>query len=87
MRTFVSQMDALKRYRSDGEQKVMVQQNVSVSEGGQAIVGNVTQGSRPDLKTGSGEAPRALSDASASAMPIIEETNRRIAAVTTKSKG
>ena len=86
-RTFMSQMDALKRYRSDGEQKVMVQQNVSVSEGGQAIVGNVTQGVRPDLNTGSGEAPRALSDASASAMPIIEETNRRIAAVTTKSKG
>jgi hypothetical protein len=44
-RTFVSQMEALKRYRTSGEQKVTVQ-HVSVSEGGQAIVGNVTQNSR-----------------------------------------
>jgi hypothetical protein len=43
-RTFVSQMEALKRYRTGGEQKVTVQ-HVSVSEGGQAIVGNVTQNS------------------------------------------
>ena len=41
-RTFVSQMEALKRYRTGGEQKVTVQ-HVSVSEGGQAIVGNITQ--------------------------------------------
>jgi hypothetical protein len=41
-RTFVNQMEALKRYRTGGEQKVTVQ-HVSVSEGGQAIVGNVTQ--------------------------------------------
>ena len=40
-------MEALKRYRAGGEQKVTVQ-HVSVSEGGQAIVGNVTQGA-PDL--------------------------------------
>ena len=42
-RTYASQMEALKRYRTGGEQKVTVQ-HVSVSEGGQAIVGNVTQG-------------------------------------------
>ena len=41
-RTFTTQMEALKRYRTGGEQKVIVQ-HVSVSEGGQAIVGNVTQ--------------------------------------------
>jgi hypothetical protein len=40
-RTFATQMEALQRHRNGGEQKVMVQQ-VSVSEGGQAIVGNVT---------------------------------------------
>lgn len=40
-RTFATQMEALQRYRNGGEQKVMVQQ-VSVNEGGQAIVGNVT---------------------------------------------
>src|ERR1700683_2763227 len=42
-RTFTTQMEALKRYRSGGEQKVTVR-HVSVNEGGQAIVGNVTQG-------------------------------------------
>jgi hypothetical protein len=41
-RTYATQMEALKRYRSGGEQNVTVQ-HVSVSEGGQAIVGNVTQ--------------------------------------------
>jgi hypothetical protein len=40
-RTFATQMEGLQRYRNGGEQKVMVQQ-VSVNEGGQAIVGNVT---------------------------------------------
>jgi transcriptional regulator with AAA-type ATPase domain len=44
-RTFTTQMEALKRYRSSGEQKVTVQ-HVSVSDGGQAIVGNVTQAAR-----------------------------------------
>jgi hypothetical protein len=40
-RTYATQMEALKRYRSRGEPKVTLQQ-VSVSEGGQAIVGDVT---------------------------------------------
>jgi len=35
-------MEALKRYRSGAAEKVTLQQ-VSVAEGGQAIVGNVTQ--------------------------------------------
>ena len=42
-RTFAAQVEALKRYRSNGEQKVVVE-HVSVNEGGQAIVGNVTHG-------------------------------------------
>jgi hypothetical protein len=42
-RTYAAQMEALKRYRSTGEQKVTVT-HVSVSDGGQAIVGNVTTG-------------------------------------------
>jgi hypothetical protein len=41
-RTYATQMEALKRYRSGGEQNVTVQ-HVSVNDGGQAIVGNVTQ--------------------------------------------
>src|SRR3954465_1225843 len=40
-RTFAAQMEALKRYRTGGEQKVTVQ-HVTVNEGGQAIVGNVS---------------------------------------------
>ena len=44
-RTFAVQMEALKRYRTGGEQKVTVQhQHVTVSEGGQAVVGTVLHG-------------------------------------------
>ena len=39
-RTFAARVEALKRYRSGGEQKMTVQ-HVHVAEGGQAIVGNV----------------------------------------------
>ena len=40
-RTFATQMEALKRYRTGGEQRVTVH-HVSVGDGGQAIVGNVS---------------------------------------------
>ena len=43
MRTYVAQMEALKRYRTGGEQKVLVQ-HVNVNDGGQAIVGTVDRG-------------------------------------------
>ena len=39
-RTFATQVSALKQYRSGGEQRVTVR-HVSVSDGAQAIVGNV----------------------------------------------
>jgi hypothetical protein len=42
-RTFAAQMEALKRYRTGGEQTVRVE-HVTVNEGGQAIVGNVSHG-------------------------------------------
>ena len=41
-RTFTTQMEALKRYRTGGQQKVTVE-HVTVNEGGQVIVGSVTQ--------------------------------------------
>ena len=44
-RTFAAQVEALKRYRTGGQQKVTVE-HVTVNEGGQAIVGNVAQGGR-----------------------------------------
>ena len=42
-RTFAAQVDALKRYRSSGEQKMTVE-HVTVQAGGQAIVGTVNRG-------------------------------------------
>jgi hypothetical protein len=42
-RTFTTQMEALKRYRTSGQQKMTVE-HVHVHEGGQAIVGNVGGG-------------------------------------------
>jgi len=41
-RTFPAQIEALNRYRSQSEPAITVQ-NVSVADGGNAIVGNVTQ--------------------------------------------
>jgi hypothetical protein len=52
-------MEALKRYRTGGEQKVTVQ-HVSVSEGGQAIVGNVTQTPRETVRDKTVALPPAL---------------------------
>jgi len=42
-RTFVAQVDALKRYRTGGKQTIQVQ-HVNVNEGGQAVVGNIQGG-------------------------------------------
>lgn len=44
-RTYALQMEALKRYRSKGEQRVIVER-VTVNKGGQAIVGAVGHGGR-----------------------------------------
>ena len=43
MRTFTAQMEALQKYRSKGQQTIQVQ-HVQVTDGGQAIVGNVKTG-------------------------------------------
>jgi len=49
-RTFAAQVEALKRYRTGGQQKVTVE-HVTVNAGGQAIVGNVeTPGGRGSSK-------------------------------------
>lgn len=62
-RTFPAQIEALNRYRSQGEPAITVQ-NVSVGDGGKAIVGNVTQHARvivSDKNSGSAaqHAPKA----------------------------
>ena len=75
-RTFAAQMEALKRYRSGGEQKMTVQ-HVHVAEGGQAIVGNVNAsaegvGATEKVK----EQPHALAYAPGVAMPRQIEAER-----------
>jgi hypothetical protein len=49
LRTFAAQMEALKKYRTGGQQKMIVE-HVHVHQGGQAIVGNVSQGGGCDDK-------------------------------------
>jgi hypothetical protein len=44
-RTYTAQLEALKRYRTGGQQKITVK-HVTVNEGGQAIVGNVSHGGK-----------------------------------------
>jgi hypothetical protein len=75
-RTFAAQMETLKRYRTGGEQKVTVQ-HVSVSEGGQAIVGNVTQNPREAAAESAPPAPPALTHSSVPAMEMVERSSRK----------
>ena len=84
-RTFTTQLEALKRYRTGGEQKVTVQ-HVSVSEGGQAIVGNVTQAAREPAPEKTAKSVPALTDAQQIPMTIIGEPERAPAAVPAQSK-
>jgi hypothetical protein len=50
LRTFMAQMEALKKYRTGGQQKMIVE-HVHVNEGGQAIVGTVNQGGGENEKS------------------------------------
>ena len=44
-RSFTTQMDALQRYRTKGQQKIIVEhQQVTVESGGQAVIGDVHHG-------------------------------------------
>jgi hypothetical protein len=74
-RTFAILMETLKRYRTGGEQKVTVQ-HVSVSEGGQAIVGNVTQDVRESVPHKRANKSLASPHSRQQPMPIIEERRR-----------
>lgn len=58
-RTFPAQMEALNRYRNNGEPAITVQ-NVSVQDGGNAIVGNVTQHASVIVADGDAERRKAL---------------------------
>jgi hypothetical protein len=75
-RTFAAQVEALKRYRSGGEQKMTVQ-HVHVAEGGQAIVGNVSAPAEGvGARKKSEDQPHALAYAPGVEMPRQIEAER-----------
>jgi hypothetical protein len=74
-RTFATLVGALKHHRTGGEQKPTFG-HVSVSDGGQAIVGTVNQAPRDVLPEKTPNATPALTDARQTAMDIVSEPQR-----------
>jgi hypothetical protein len=74
-RTFASQVEALQRYRSIRSDKVIVQQ-VSVGDGGQAIVGNVTRPAHERALRKRVRVAPVPTDARQSPMDVINEPQR-----------
>ena len=74
MRTFSMQVETFQRYRNKGEAQVIVQ-NLSVSDGGQAIVGNVTGPAHETAKKRAPVTPQ-VTDARQSPMETIGEPER-----------
>ena len=74
-RTYTDQIGVLQRWRSGPEPKLTVQ-TVSVSDGGQAIVGNVTQNTVDKDKAGDTKSTLLVTDRSGTAMPIIERDDQ-----------
>jgi hypothetical protein len=85
-RTYAMQMEALKRYRTGGEQKVTVQ-HVSVNEGGQAIVGNVNQAAGATAPERLLTTTPALTDPRQRAMQMIETPAQAVRLRTKKNDG
>jgi len=73
-RTLAAQFEALKRYRTGGEQKILVQHTQNVSVEGQAIVGNVThmKGKPEEAPAQGAPAPVALPNITHEPMAISE---------------
>lgn len=70
VRTFPAQVEALMRYRNNGEPAITVK-NLSVQDGGRAIVGNVTQHARVIVSEAS--APPGLTHAGHIPMSVARE--------------
>ena len=75
-RTFAALIETLQRYRSASEQNVYVGQHVSVNEGGQAIVANVSRRGRKAVPRRRRRASPALRDARETPMDILDEQQR-----------
>ncbi len=82
---FTTQVETLKRYRSGGDQTVTVQ-HVSVTDGGQAIVGNVMQAPRPSNPRQPVNPAPALTDAPQPAMPIMDEPKGEVIPMKRRSR-
>ena len=85
-RTFATQLEALKRYRTGGEQKVTVQ-HVSVSDGGQAIVGNVTHAPRETASDKVVDLTSGFSDAREVAIAVVPESENTRTPKVSSSRG
>jgi len=68
---FTEQLRTLDNHRGGGDRNLMIH-NMSVSHGGQAIVGNVTQPERGASSGSSQVSPPALTHSPAVPMPVIE---------------
>jgi len=83
--TYVMLNDALTRCQTAGEPKVTVQQYVLVSEGGQAIVGDVTPAEREASSPSSQVSPPALVRSQAAPRPPVECAARAVVPLARKA--
>ena len=81
-RTFVAQVEALKRYRTGGQQKVTVE-HVNVHAGGQAIVGSVAAPG-VGLSPKSEDQPHAITHAPSSPMPSTIQEEREAVPISSR---
>jgi hypothetical protein len=79
LRTYTAQMEALKRYRSGGEQKMTVE-HVHVHAGGKAIVGPINSGEGAGVSPKPEDQPHAkqIAYAPEPAMPGADPTRDRV---------
>jgi hypothetical protein len=70
MALFSRQVEGLDKHRGKGQQKVTVE-HVHVQAGGQAIVGHVEAGGKPEMRPGNGRAQAVLVDAPSIAFDIV----------------
>jgi hypothetical protein len=74
-RTFAALVETLKRYRNGGDHNVVVE-HMSIAEGGQAIVGNLTRSARKSKPQKAAKKMTALIDGRQPAAEIIQEPTR-----------
>jgi hypothetical protein len=85
-RTSVALVEAFQRYRAASEHKVIVQ-HVSVNDGGQAIVGNVTQRAHKTALKKRGRVRPAIADARRTAIDLTDQPQRAPVSLRRRSKG